>query len=309
MAVLFHPLIPVDNSHWVPLLRETLKKYDMRIWPDIGDVSEITYIVTWKLFPGDATAYPNLKAILSLSAGVNQYIGHPDFPKGAQLIRMIEPGLSQGMMEYVLSYVMRFHKGHDHMTRLSEGPWGSTIPALAQDRRIGIMGLGEMGGACAKALQALGFKINGWSRTAKAMDGVQSFAGPETLHDFLAQTDILVCLLPLTAETQNILNADSLSHLPRGASVINAARGKHLVDADLLSLLDSGHLDQVALYVFREEPLPRDHPFRHHPRIHITPHLAAITMPDTAVQSLENAIEQLENCEIPAGQVDLQRGY
>lgn len=309
MAVLFHPVIPVDNSHWTPLLRNVLKEYDVRIWPDTGDAAEITYIVTWKLFPGDATAYPNLKAVLSLSAGVNQYIGHPDFPKGAQLIRMIEPGLSQGMTEYVLSYVMRFHKMHDQMKALSEGPWGSTIPPLARDRRIGIMGLGEMGGASAKALHALGFQVNGWSRTAKTLDGVKSFAGEETLHDFLSQTDILVCLLPLTAQTQDILNAGNLSHLPRGACLINAARGKHLVEADLLSLLESGHLDQVALDVFREEPLPVDHPFRRHPRIHITPHLAAITMPDTAVQSLKRAIELLERGETPAGRVDLERGY
>ena len=309
MAVLFHPLIPVDKTHWLPLLRTALADDDLRVWPDIGDPAEIAYIITWRLFPGDATAYPNLKAILSLSAGVNQYIGHPELPKGAKLIRMIEPGLSQGMMEYVVSYVLRFHKRQDHMKTLSQGPWGSTIPALAQERSIGIMGLGEMGGACAAALSALGFPVNGWTRTPKNLPGIKSFSGPEGLNDFLAQTDILVCLLPLTAETENILNAATLSRLKPGACLINAARGKHLVEEDLLALLDSGHLDQVALDVFGEEPLPANHPFQNHPRIHVTPHLAAITRPETGVKSLKKALGQLERGETPAGLVDLQRGY
>ncbi len=309
MAVLFRPLIPVDNLHWVPLLKETLKPFDMRIWPDHGNPKDISYMVAWKVFPGDATAWPNLKAVLSLSAGVNQYIGHPDFPKGAQLIRMIEPGLSQGMMEYVVSYVLRFHKQHDHMRTLAKSPWGSVIPKLSRDRRVGIMGMGEMGAACAKALSALGFQVSGWSRTEKNIPGVKSFFGAEGLDAFLQQADILVCLLPLTSETRDILNRDTLSRLPRGACVINAARGKHLVDEDLLALLNSGHLDQVALDVFREEPLPQGHPFWAHPRIHITPHLAAITMPFTAAQSLKQSIQQLERGERPAGWVDMAKGY
>lgn len=309
MAVLFHPLIPVDKTHWLPLLRAALADYDLRVWPDIGNAADITAMITWRVFPDTATAYPNLKTILSLSAGVNQYIGHPDFPKGAQLIRMIEPGLSQGMMEYVLSYVMRFHKRHDHMAALSQGPWGSVIPALCAERRVGIMGLGEMGGACARALCALGFQVNGWSRTQKNLPGVNGFTGKDGLNDFLSQTDILVCLLPLTAETQDILNSETLSRLPRGACVINAARGKHLVEEDVLALLESGHLDQLALDVFRAEPLAPDHPFHAHPRLHVTPHLAAITRPETGVQSLKRTLDQLQRGETPSGLVDLQRGY
>ncbi|MGZ9109195.1 MAG: 2-hydroxyacid dehydrogenase [Micavibrio sp.] len=309
MAVLFRPLIPVDNLHWVPLLKETLKPFDMRIWPEQGDPAEITYMVAWKVFPGDANAWPNLKAILSLSAGVNQYIGHPDFPKGAQLIRMIEPGLSQGMMEYVVSYVLRFHKQHDQMRALAKAPWGSVIPKLSRECRVGIMGMGEMGTACARALGALGFVVNGWSRTAKTLPHVKSFAGAEQLDEFLQQTDILVCLLPLTSETRDILNRDTLSRLPRGACVINAARGKHLVEEDLLELLNSNHIAQAALDVFREEPLPQNHPFWAHPRIHITPHLSAITMPFTAAQSLKQSIQQIERGERPAGWVDMAKGY
>jgi len=169
--------------------------------------------------------------------------------------------------------------------------------------------MGEMGAACAKALSALGFAVNGWSRTEKNLPHVKSFAGAEHLDAFLQQTDILVCLLPLTSETRDILNRDTLSQLPRGACVINAARGKHLVEEDLLELLNNNHIAQAALDVFREEPLPQNHPFWAHPRIHITPHLSAITMPFTAAQSLKQSIQQIERNERPAGWVDMAKGY
>jgi glyoxylate/hydroxypyruvate reductase A len=310
MAVLFRPVIPVDNSHWIPQMKRTLIHHDLRIWPDHGNKADITYMVAWKLFPGDAHEYPNLKAILSLSAGVNQYVGHPELPAHAQLIRMVEPGLSQGMREYVLSYALRFHRRHDHMKALSEElPWGNSVPALSHQRKIGVMGLGEMGMACVSALQSLGFAVNGWSRTPKDLPSVTCYAGLEGLDDFLGDSEILICLLPLTPETKGILNKDTLSKLPRGACIINAARGKHLVEDDLIPLLDSGQIDQVALDVFQEEPLPLTHPFRKHPRIHMTPHVAAITMPETGAESLKTAIEQIEQGIRPKGWVDLKRGY
>lgn len=309
MAVLFRPIIPVDHSHWAPVLRETLGPYDLRIAPEAVNPEDVTYLAGWRLFPGDAAAWPNLKAVLSFSAGVNQYVGHPEFPKNAALIRMIEPGLSQQMREYVLSYVLRFHRSHDHMRDMARGPWNTVIPPLSAERTVGIMGLGEMGGACARSLADLGFDVRGWSRTPKSLPGIENFAGMDSLPDFLAGTEILVCLLPLTPATQNILSRDTLSLLPRGACLINAARGKHLVEADLPPLLDSGHLDQVALDVFREEPLPPRHPFWNYPQIHITPHLAAITCPKTAAQSLKQSIAMIEGGERPPGWVDMRRGY
>ena len=171
------------------------------------------------------------------------------------------------------------------------------------------MGLGEMGAACASTLKGLGFRVRGWSRTEKSLPDIENFAGSARLHEFLQGTDILVCLLPLTAETRDILNSDTLSQLPRGACIINAGRGKHLVEDDLLSLLRSGHIDKATLDVFREEPLPAGHPFWTHPRVHITPHLAAITRPSTAVHSLRQSIQQLERGEQPAGFVDTAKGY
>ncbi|HEY8189802.1 MAG TPA: glyoxylate/hydroxypyruvate reductase A [Micavibrio sp.] len=309
MAVLFRPMLPVDHLYWMPALRDALQPFDMRFSPDCGDPHEIDYIIAWKLSQGDSSSWPNLKAILALGAGINQFVGHPDFPRRAALIRMIEPGLSQGMIEYAASWVLRFHREQDHMKALSLEPWFRTVPRLSHARTIGIMGLGEMGSACARALVALGFTVRGWTRTPKSMPGIENFSGMEELNGFLAGTDILVCLLPLTPETKDILNRDTLSCLPRGACLINAGRGAHLVEEDLLDLLNSGHIDQAALDVFRQEPLPPDHPFHAHPRVHVTPHLASITIPETGAQALKTSIEQMERGERPAGWVDLKRGY
>lgn len=309
MAILFRPTFPVDHLHWIPVIRKTLEPFDVRIHPDCGNPGDIAYLIAWKLIPGDSCAWPNLKAVLGLGAGINQFTGHPEFPKGAALIRMIEPGLSQGMVEYILSWTLRFHRHHDDMKTLSEGPWANVIPRLSSSRTVGIMGLGEMGMPCATALSTLGFKVRGWTRTPKTIPGLDVFSGPQALDAFLSETEILVCLLPLTPETHGILNRDTLSRLPRGACIINAGRGGHLTEEDLIPLLDSGHIHQAALDVFRQEPLPRDHPFRLHPRIHITPHLASITIPETGIQSLKTSIEQIERGERPAGWVDLTQGY
>lgn len=309
MAVLFRPSVPIDHRYWIPVMRDTLKPFDMRFYPDCGDPRDITYLVAWKLMSGDSTGWPNLKAVLALGAGINQFVGHLDFPKSAALIRMIEPGLSQGMIEYVTSWVLRFHRQHDQMKTLSDGPWFDTIPRLSRTRTVGIMGLGEMGTGCASMLVSLGFNVRGWTRAPKMIPGVENFTGAEALNDFLSGTDILVCLLPLTQETKDILNRETLSRLPRGACLINAGRGAHLVEEDLLPLLDSGHIDQAALDVFRQEPLPPDHPFRAHPHVHITPHLASITIPETGILSLKKSIEQIECGERPEGWVDMGIGY
>ena len=310
MAILFRPVYSVDNPHWVPALKAGLADLDMRIWPDVGNPADITHLIAWKLFPGDATAYPNLRAVLSLSAGVNQYVGHPEFPHPAKLIRMIEPGLCAGMVDYVTSYALRFHRDHDDVQAGGASiPWGGIMTALAKDRVVGIMGLGEMGASCARALAGLGFRVRGWARTPRIIDGVGVYAGHNQLPDFLKGCDILVCLLPLTPDTENILNRDLFAQLPRGAYLINAARGKHLVEDDLIPALESGQLRMAALDVFCTEPLPADHAFWGHRQMLVTPHIAAITIPETGVASIRQSIQMLESGQRPAGQVDFDRGY
>lgn len=310
MAILFRPSVPIDQEYWAPALRDAFAGDDLRIAPDTGDASDIEFLIAWKLEEGDKTRWPSLKALLSLSAGVNQYVGHPELPDDIRLIRMLDPGLMAGMCEYVASFVYRFHREHDALAaERADVEWSSRIPKLASDRSVGFLGLGTLGQACANALRPAGFRLRGWGRSEKQVDGVESFHGPAGLGPFLGGTDILVNLLPLTPETEDIIDAKLLRQLPRGACLINAARGKHVVDADLIAALDDGQIAMAALDVFRKEPLPADHPFWTHPKILITPHLAAVTTPRTAIPVLKENIAMLRAGKTPAGQVDLSRGY
>ena len=310
MAILFRPVFDYDERDWVPALKKELSGFDLRIAPATGNAADIEYLVGWKLFGGDKTAWPNLKAVLPLSTGVDRFIDHPEFPQGAKLVRMIEPGLNHGMAEYVASFVLRFHRDHDRWHHEQERQnWRHAIPKLAHERTIGFLGLGNLAQSCIDMLQPFGFKICGWSRSPKTMPGIETFHGQDQLKTFLQKSEILVCLLPLTIETENILDREALSALPQGACLINPARGKELVDDDLIALLDSGHLSHAALDVFRKEPLPEDHPFWGHPRIHVTPHIAAITMPATGAIALRQAIETIEAGGTPPGLVDPLRGY
>ncbi len=310
MAVLFRPIFDYDERDWVPALKKELNALDLRIAPAIGNPADIHYLVGWKLFEGDKTRWPNLKAVLPLSTGVDRFVSHPDFPDNARLVRMIEPGLNQGMAEYVASFVLRFHRDHDrwHQAQTNKD-WQHDMPKLAQERTIGFLGLGNLAQSCIDMLKPFGFKMRGWSRSPKIMPGINTFHGQGQLKDFLSGCEILICLLPLTKETENILNRDTLSALPQGACLINPARGKEIVDEDLIALLDSGHLKYAAVDVFRKEPLPPDHPFWNHPRIHVTPHIAAVTMPRTGALALRQAIETIEAGGTPAGLVDPVKGY
>lgn len=312
MAVLFRPFYPVDNSHWIPALRAGLGDLDLRIAPDCGDPSDIEYLIGWAITPEDKTAWPRLRAVLSLRAGLDRwFVGNANMPEGVALVRMIDPGLIAQMTEYVGAYVLRFHRELDRLE--CGGPeenWSAAlIPTLAAERRIGIMGLGTLGQACAETLRPFGFSLSGWSRTPKTVPGVSVFAGPDARDAFLRQSDILVCLLPLTPETENILDARAFALMPRGACLINAARGRHVVDRDLIAALDSGHLRGAVLDVFREEPLPRDHPFRSHPKIRLTPHISAITHPITGTAALRRSLEALQKGEKPPGLFDPAQGY
>jgi len=310
MAILFRPVFDYDERDWVPALKKELAGYDLRIAPDVGNPADIHYLVGWKLFDGDKTAWPNLKAVLPLSTGVDRYIGHPDFPDNAKLVRMIEPGLNSGMAEYVASFVLRFHREHDHWkAEQNNKNWIHDIPKMAHQRTIGFLGLGNLAQSCIDVLKPFGFNMRGWSRSTKNIPGIETFHGRDQLKTFLSGCEILICLLPLTKDTEDLLNRDILSALPKGACLINPARGKELVDDDLIALLDNGHLRYAALDVFRKEPLPADHPFWAHPHIHVTPHIAAVTIPQTGAQSIRQTIETMGAGGTPVGLVDRLKGY
>ncbi|AUN33401.1 2-hydroxyacid dehydrogenase [Niveispirillum cyanobacteriorum] len=308
--VLLYACPTVDQKAWVEALNAAWPGIDIRLWPDTGDKAEIDYALVWKQPAGILSDLPNLKVIFSLGAGVEHVLTDTTLPADIPLVRMVDPTLVTGMVEFVVMQVLHYHRSMpDYAAQQRAGIWKQLPQLLPSERRIGILGMGELGAACAKALTGFGFDVAGWSRTAKDVPGVRGFAGREQLDAFLAQTDILVCLLPLTDQTRGILNRRTLSALPRGSYLINAARGGHLVEDDLIPLLDAGHLSAATLDVFAVEPLPVSHPFWTHPKITLVPHAAALTHPGTASRIVAANIDRHRRGEPLHNVVDRTRGY
>ena len=310
MALLF----VTDFDHpqdWISALEAEIPGLEVRVWPEIGDPEEIVYALAWNPKPGLLAGLPNLKAILSLGAGVDGILADPSLPEDVPLIRMVDSGLTEGMVEFTVLQVLDWHQQAEiYRGQQRRSLWRPQRQKLARERKIGIMGLGELGGAVADALTALNFDVAGWSRSAKTIDRVTCFHGAgQGLDHFLARSEVLICLLPLTKETTGILGGKTFARLPKGAYLINAARGGHLVEADLLAALGSGQLNGAALDVFAHEPLPGDHPFWRDPRITITPHVASVTHARTAVKSVAANISRIESGEPLENLVDLKRGY
>ncbi len=308
MAILFS-----DDSYRADKIFSALKsampEIDLRKFPDTGDPDAIDYAIIWYPKPGSLQNLPNLKAVFSVAAGVDGILRDATLPD-VPLIRSVDPGLTQGMVEYVVYHVLRYHRHQHHYDRQQrEAVWKQLPQVPPQKRRIGIMGLGEMGGACAKALRFLKFDLRGWSRSAKKIDGMKTFAGDDALPAFLSETDILVNVLPLTPETHGILNAKNFAALPDGAFLIHAGRGGHMVESDLLAALESGKLTHASLDVFPTEPLPEDSLLWAHPKITLTPHIASITDFAAAARNILNNINLLKSDQPLPGTVDRRRGY
>jgi glyoxylate/hydroxypyruvate reductase len=297
---------------WARELHEQNPAFDVRIWPDAGDPDDIDYALAWKPPPGVLASFPNLKVVFSLGAGVDHLLIDPDFPAHSRISRVVDPYLTAGMVEYVLLHVLRYHKNQPALdTQQSARVWDDRAHELKQadERRIGILGLGELGQAAARALVALDFDVTGWSRSPKTIADVQCFHGSAGLNDLLARTDILVCLLPLTPETENILCEELFARLPEGAYLINAARGGHLVEDDLIPALESGQLGHATLDVFQTEPLPDNHPFWGHRQITVTPHNASITDPRSVARQIVEGITAVEDGNPLPNAVDRKLGY
>jgi glyoxylate/hydroxypyruvate reductase A len=252
----------------------------------------------------------NLKLVISTGAGVDHMLKDPTFPKDVPLVRMVDPGLTQGMVEYVvMATLLCSRKMHRFFANHGRKVWEPESAPLASEMTVGVMGLGVLGRACAGALRGMGFNVIGWSRTPKAFDEVQTFDGLDGLEKFLPRTQILVCLLPLTEETEGILGRGTFNRLAPGAAVINVGRGGHMVEADLITALDKGKVEVAVLDVFREEPLPVDNPLWDHPRVFITPHIASVTTPETAVLAVADAVEELRKGLPYSNLVDPGLGY
>jgi len=255
----------------------------------------------------DFAPYTRARAVLNLWAGVEAIVGNPTLH--LPLARMVDPALTQGMVEWVTGHILRLHLGIDAHINAAPGTWKPQAPPLAFDSRVTILGLGELGAACATALGTFGFDVAGWSRSPKQINRVTCFSGPEGLETSLRRADYCVLLLPDTPATENTLNARTLALMPKGARILNPGRGPLIDDHALLSALDIGQIDHATLDVFRIEPLPADHPFWTHPKVTVTPHVASETRAAYSSKTIAENIRRGEAGEPFAHLVDRQAGY
>lgn len=299
-----------SSEKWGRLFKEAMPEAEVRNWPEWGNRDEIDYAVAWKPPFGLLKSCTNLKAVFSLGAGVDQLITDPDFPRHLPLVRMIDSGLEEGMAEFVTLAVLSIHRDLPAY-RLSQNSreWEPLEQRLTRDSRVGILGLGKLGTGVATALSPFGFKLSGWSRSPKVVDGIECYTGEEELPAFLSNVDYLVVLLPLTDETRGLLDGIRLAMLPKGAAVVNVARGPILQIEEALPLLQNGHLSHLWLDVHHVEPLPQDHWSWAHDKVTITPHVAAATLPETACGIIVSGIREFEQGREPANIVDLSKGY
>lgn len=292
---------------WLEGLRAALPQASVQVWQP--GAPQADYAVVWAPPRSFLDEQPGLKALFNIGAGVDALL-KLRIPGGCRVVRIDDGGMAVQMAEYVCHAVVRhFRELDDYEADMRAGRWGFRRPRSRAEFPVGVMGLGVLGERVARALAHFEFPVNGWSRSPKALEGIRTFSGAEGLPDFLGASRVLVNLLPLTPETQNLMNRDTLSRLQPGGYVVNVARGAHLVDEDLLALIDSGHLAGATLDVFRTEPLPAGHPFWTHPRITATPHTSARTLRAESIAQIVGKMQALQRGEPVAGIVDPRRGY
>ncbi len=309
IQVLFCAPMADWQEYQAPLRRaldETGLNYTLS--PECTDPAKVDYLV---YAPGgpvkDFAPFTRAKAVLSLWAGVERIVSNDTL--NIPLARMVDRGLSEGMREWVTGHVLRHHLGMDRHILGQNGQWQPDVPPLARNRTVGILGLGTLGQTCAVALAALNFNVLGWSRRPKDIPGLTSYSGDDGLTQVLTRSEILVLLLPQTAQTRHVLNSKTLAQLPKGAVIINPGRGPLIDDEALLAALDSAHIHHATLDVFAVEPLPADHPYWAHPRVTVTPHIASQTRPDTASERIAQNIARREAGAPLLHLVDRQAGY
>ncbi|MDZ7921148.1 MAG: glyoxylate/hydroxypyruvate reductase A [Rhodoferax sp.] len=297
----------MDAASWIPGLQAALPGATVTLWEP--GAPQADYAVVWKPPQQMLDEQISLKAIFNTGAGVDALM-QLRLPAGVPVIRLDDAGMSVQMAEYVCHAVIRHFRELDgYESDMAMGKWSFRKPRSRVDYPVGVLGLGVLGERVAKAVAQFDFPVNGWSQSPKSIAGVQSFHGAAQLDTFLAASRIVVCLLPLTPDTENILNAQRLAQIRPGGYVINVARGAHVVDADLLAAIDGGHLAGATLDVFRVEPLPQGHPFWNHPKITITPHTSARTLRSESIAQIARKIAALQVGEAVAGRVDAVRGY
>lgn len=300
---------PVRGRIWARVFAERAPDLQFQVWPECGSADDVEYLVAWEPPPDWREMFPNVKVLFSTGAGVDQ-LDLATMPRHIQVARMVEPGIVQGVVEYVVMAVLMLHRAlPKYLRQQANGVWRGAPAVAAAECRVGVMGLGVLGQAVLDRLGAFGYQRYGWSRSPKEIEGCETFAGEERLDAFLAKCDILICLLPLTEATRGILGARVFSALPRGAALINAGRGAHLDEAALLDALESSQLSQAMLDVTEPEPLPSSHRLWNHPRVIVTPHIAGSTRPESAALVLIDNIRRHQRGEPLLDAIDRSKGY
>jgi glyoxylate/hydroxypyruvate reductase len=296
-------------------MRNSMPSRDVRVWPDVRNSAEVKYVAAWLPPPNVLKSLPNLEVIFSLGAGVDAILSDPTLPFEIPIVRVNDPDLTMRMSEHVVMQVLLHHRQfHRLASNQSAKVWDQFSQHAASALRVGVMGLGVLGADAAHKLSIMGFPTAGWSRTRKTIAGVECFAGAEELDLFLARTDVLVCLLPATENTDGILNRTLINKMSRGGPfgapvLINAGRGRQQVEADILASLEAGELYAASLDVFQAEPLSIESPLWAHPKIFITPHTAADSDPATICKYIADQIEAYEQGGALMNSVDRVRGY
>lgn len=300
-----------DAALWRAQVAKHLPGEELRVWPEAGDAGDIDVALVWKPPHGALATLPNLKLIANLGAGVEHLMADPDLPRHVPMTRLVHPLMTEQMSEYcALGVMMGLRRIAEYMASQRESRWIEREDCVAPPsaRAAGVLGLGELGADTARKLAAIGYRVHGWSRTPKSMVGVTCHHGGDGLDAMLGSCDAVVCLLPLTPETRGIIDRRAIARMKRGVVLVNAARGGHVVDDDLLSALDDGHVGFALLDVFHDEPLGAAHRYWSHPRVVMTPHVAALTLPVMADVILAN-VRRLRAGEPLVDRVDPSRGY
>ena len=300
-----------DEKVWHQWVQSELPEIDVRVYPDVGNENEIEYAVVWKHPHGILKRYPNLKAILSLGAGVDHILSDPDLPKDLPIVRLVDVKLTHEMCFHALHWVLHFHSDHFlYMKQQKDKKWQQQGSIQPEDRTVGIMGLGNIGRGIGESLIDQGFKVLGWGANQKSSLGdIKYFFGKVQLSDFLVKTNILINVLPFSKDTKNMLRKDELKFLPRGSFIINMGRGGIINETDLFYLLDEGHITAAALDVFEQEPLPTNNPLWSHPSVYITPHIAGQSNPKSSAKTIAENIRRIEDGKMPFPIYNITKGY
>ena len=300
-----------DMEVWSNGLQKAMPEMDIKVYPDDGDVNEVEFAVVWKHPRGILKKYPNLKAILSLGAGVDHIISDPDLPEGLPIIRLVDKKLTHEMCLHALHWVLHFHSDqYLYRSQQLKRQWIQQSSIQTEDRTIGIMGLGNIGRSIGELLVTQSFNVIGWGANQKSsLTDIKYYYGQDQLSDFLVRTNILINVLPLTSDTTNIITKKELSLLPKNSFIINIGRGGIINEEDLLTLLNDRHIKAAALDVFTQEPLPENNSLWDHPSVYITPHIAGQSNPNSAGQTISENIHRIQKGELPYPIYSKTNGY